>query len=369
MSGPSVSVFEQRVAALFDKSAGVMVNSGSSANLLALAALEMPPDSEVVTPALTFGTTVSPIVQLGLRPAFVDVEFDTYNIDASAIEDMIGPKTRALLVPNLIGNLPDWPAIAKIAQRHSLPVIEDSADTIGARINGRPSGAYSQISTTSFYASHVVTGAGFGGMVCGDDPMLLDRLRLLRGWGRQSSVALESELIEDRFGVELDGMSYDAKFVFSAIGYNLLPSEISAAFGLVQLDRLRGYLDRRIANFRWLQAFFGRWPDWFVLPRQSPEVETGWLAFPLLLTPQAPFTRTELQIAFEKRGVQTRVVFTGNVLRQPAFKSIARREAPGGYPHADAVMARGLLIGCHQGLNEADLEYIAEVFEEVAAGW
>jgi len=369
MNGPSVSMFEKRVADLFGKSAGVMVNSGSSANLLALAALKLPPGSEVITPALTFGTTVSPIVQLRFKPAFVDVESDTYNIDESAIEDMIGPKTRALLVPNLIGNLPDWPAIAKIAQRHDLAVIEDSADTIGARIDGRPSGSYSQTSTTSFYASHVVTGAGFGGMVCADDPALLDRLRLLRGWGRQSSVVSESELIEDRFGVDLDGISYDAKFVFSAIGYNFLPSEISAAFGLVQLGRLEEYLVRRIANFRWLHSFFGRWPEWFVLPRQSPEVETGWLAFPLLLTPDAPFTRTGLQIAFERRGIQTRVVFTGNVLRQPAFRGIDRREAPGGYPNADAVMARGLLIGCHQGMTSDDLEYIGGVFEELASGW
>ena len=369
MNGPSVSVFEQRVAELFGKRAGLMVNSGSSANLLALAALEMPPGSEVVTPALTFGTTISPIVQLGLKPAFVDVESDTYNIDVSAVEDMLGPKTRALLVPNLIGNLPDWPAILKIAQRHDLVVIEDSADTIGARIAGRPSGAFSHISTTSFYASHVVTGAGFGGMVCVDDPPLLDRLRLLRGWGRQSSMASESELIEDRFGVDLDGISYDAKFVFSAMGYNFLPSEVSAAFGLVQLDRLQGYLLRRIANFRWLLSFFGRWPDWFVLPRQSSEVETGWLAFPLLITPDAPFTRTDLQIALEQRGIQTRVVFTGNVLRQPAFRGIDRREAPGGYPNADAVMARGLLIGCHQGMSSDDLEYIAGVFEDLAAGW
>ncbi|MEX2624582.1 MAG: aminotransferase class I/II-fold pyridoxal phosphate-dependent enzyme [Acidimicrobiia bacterium] len=369
MTGPSVAAFEARVAELFGKSRGIMVNSGSSANLLALASLGLPAGSEVVTPALTFGTTVSPIVQLGLRPAFVDVEEDTFNIDASGIEELIGPATKVLMVPNLIGNLPDWPAISKIAGAHDLTVIEDSADTIGARINGEPSGKASHLATTSFYASHVVTGAGFGGMVCVDDAALLERLFLLRGWGRNSSVLSESERIEDRFGVELDGISYDAKFVFSALGYNFLPSEISAAFGLVQLGRLDQYLARRVDNFRWLHDFFGQWPDWFVLPRQRPEVETGWLAFPLLLKTETPFTRTELQIAFEKRGVQTRVVFTGNVLRQPAFRDVDRRESGRGYPNADAVMARGMLIGCHQGMTTEDLEYIGEVFQDLASGW
>ncbi|MBI5120491.1 MAG: aminotransferase class I/II-fold pyridoxal phosphate-dependent enzyme [Rhodospirillales bacterium] len=366
MTGPKVAEFENKIAALFGKKFGLMVNSGSSANLLAFAALDLPKGSEVITPALTFATTVSPLLQLGLVPVFCDVEPDSYVVDTKRIEALIGPKTRALMIPNLIGNLPDWVEIRRIADRNGLYVIEDSCDTLGATVSGRPTGALADISVTSFYASHVVTAAGFGGMVTMNDEILARRATLLRGWGRSSSLMGESESIDARFNAEVDGIPYDSKFIFEGVGYNFLPSEIGAAFGLAQLAKLEGFIQQREANFKTLLDFFAKFEGWFILPAQRAEVRTGWLAFPLIVRPEAPFTRRDLQIHFEKRDIQTRTVFTGNILRQPGFKNIPHRADPKGLANADRVMQGGILIGCHQGLDAKALAYVQESFLALA---
>lgn len=366
MDGPAVKEFEGRVAATFGKPFGLMVNSGSSANMLAVASLRLQRGAEVITPALTFSTTVAPLVQLGLVPAFVDVEPDTYVIDADRVEAMIGPATRAMMIPNLIGNLADWGRLRAIADRHGLPLVEDSADTLGGLYRGQPTGRLSDVSTTSFYASHVMTGAGFGGMACFTDEATYRTAKQMRGWGRSSSLVGESERIEDRFNVRVDGIEYDSKFVFGDIGYNFLPSEISAAFGLVQLGRLADYGARRDRNFRALRGFFAGYEEWFVLPRPQAESRSHWLALPLIVRRQAPFSRRDLQIHFEESGVQTRTVFTGNILRQPGFAGIPHRADPAGYANADAVMEGGILLGCHQGMDPAQLEYVCDVFRAFA---
>ncbi|MDK9720181.1 MAG: aminotransferase class I/II-fold pyridoxal phosphate-dependent enzyme [Rhodospirillales bacterium] len=366
MTGPKVAEFENKIAALFGKKFGLMVNSGSSANLLAFAALDLPKGSEVITPALTFATTVSPLLQLGLVPVFCDVEPDSYVVDTKRIEALIGPKTKALMIPNLIGNLPDWVEIRRIADKNGLYVIEDSCDTLGATVSSRPTGALADISVTSFYASHVVTAAGFGGMVTMNDEILARRATLLRGWGRSSSLMGESESIETRFNAEIDGIPYDSKFIFEGVGYNFLPSEIGAAFGLAQLAKLEGFIQQREANFKTLLNFFTKFEGWFILPAQRAEVRTGWLAFPLIVRPEAPFTRRDLQIHFEKKDIQTRTVFTGNILRQPGFKNIPHRADPKGLANADRVMQGGILIGCHQGLDAKALAYVQESFLALA---
>lgn len=365
--GDHVRRFEAGVAKLFSKKHGVMVNSGSSANYLAVELLGLPAGAEVITPTLTFATTVAPIVKAGLIPAFVDVEPDTFNIDVGQIEAMISPKTRAMFIPSLIGNLPDWDAIADIAKRHNLLVVEDSADTLGATQRGSSTGQRSDISTTSFYGSHVINCAGNGGMVCVNRDDWAEEVKLLRSWGRSSSLFTDSEAVESRFNVELEGIPYDAKFVFDRIGYNLEPSEMGAAFGLVQLDRLQGNIEARVANFEAQRAFFADYDRWFTLPRQAADSRTGWLAFPLILRDEAPFSRRELQIYLEKAGIQTRTVFTGNILRQPGFKNIVRRETAGGYPNADRVMRSGMLIACHQGLSAEQLDYVHAQFRRFAA--
>jgi CDP-4-dehydro-6-deoxyglucose reductase, E1 len=361
--GKNVREMESRVAELFAKKIGIMVNSGSSANYLAIEILNLPEGSEVITPALTFSTTVAPLVRNNLVPVFIDVEPDTYNIDAEQVEAMITPKTKAMMIPNLLGNLPNWEKLNAIAKKHNLITIEDSADTLGATIGGEAAGRLVDISTTSFYGSHVVNCAGNGGMLCVNDKKLCDRAILLRSWGRSSSLFVESEAIENRFNVDVDGIQYDAKFVFEALGYNLEPSEMGAAFGLVQLDKLQANIDTRTRFFNEHLDFFKKYEEWFILPRQLDASRTGWLAFPVIVRDDAPFTRTELQIFLENRNIQTRTVFTGNILRQPGFKNIKHRAAPAGFENSDRVMRGGMLLGCHHGLTK---EMMAHMHESLA---
>ncbi len=364
--GDRVRQMERRVADLFAKAHGIMVNSGSSALQLAVELLRLPAGSEVITPALTFSTTVAPLVRTGLIPSFVDVESDTFNIDVEQIEAAITPNTRAMAIPSLIGNLPDWDRIAQIAAAHDLRIIEDSADTLGATLRGKSTGARSDISTTSFYGSHVVNCAGNGGMLCVNDDAWNTEARLLRSWGRSSSLFVDSEAVENRFSVEVGGIPYDAKFVFERIGYNIEPSEMGAAFGLVQLDKLDGNVATRERNFAKQLKFFSDYEEWVTLPRQLPESRTGWLAFPMIIRDDAPFTRRELQIYLERRNIQTRTIFTGNILRQPGFANIPCKRNAAGYPNADGVMRGGMLLGCHHGLNDKQLDYVHQTFDEFA---
>jgi CDP-6-deoxy-D-xylo-4-hexulose-3-dehydrase len=362
--GKNVREMEQRVAALYNKKYGIGVNSGSSALYLAADLMNYEPGAEIITPALTFSTTVAPIVKKGWLPAFVDVEEGTYNLDANKVEEMITPKTKAMIIPNLIGNLPNWAQLREIANKHNLFVLEDSADTIGAEIGGASSGRYTDMSTTSFYGSHIINCAGNGGMLCVNSEAHYDRGRLLRSWGRSSSLFVESEKIENRFNVEVDGIPYDAKFVFEEPGYNIEPSELGAAFGLVQLDKLNKNIDTRTVNYSKMREFFTQYEEFFVLPKQLPESRTGWLAFATTLRQTAPFIRRDLQIFLEKRNIQTRTVFTGNILRQPGFKNVAHKAAKNGYPEADKVMRGGMLLACHHGLSEAQISHVMESVTE-----
>ncbi|MEK7085322.1 MAG: aminotransferase class I/II-fold pyridoxal phosphate-dependent enzyme, partial [Patescibacteria group bacterium] len=239
--GKRTREFEKKIADLFGKKYGVMVNSGSSANLLAFDLLNLPKGAEVITPMLTFATTVSPIIMRGLTPVFVDVEEGTYVANVAQVERAITKRTRALMIPSLIGNVPNLKQLAAIAKKHNLFLVEDSCDTLGASFQGKPTGTYSHISTTSFYGSHIINGAGGGGMILVNNPEWAERLVVLRGWGRSSSLfgeKTESEDLGKRFRTRLAGIPYDAKFIFSEMGYNFLPLEISSAFALEQLKKL-----------------------------------------------------------------------------------------------------------------------------------
>lgn len=360
--GKHTREMEDRVAKLYAKNYGIMVNSGSSALYLAADLMDFEEGSEIITPALTFSTTVAPQVKKGWVPAFVDVEEGTYNIDASKVEEMITSKTKAMIIPNLMGNLPDWKVLREIADKHNLFVLEDSADTLGAEIGGSSSGRFTDMSTTSFYGSHIINCAGNGGMLCVNNEAFYDRGRLLRSWGRSSSLFVESEKIENRFNVEVDGIPYDAKFVFEEPGYNIEPSEMGAAFGLVQLNDLANNIDARTNNYNKMRQFFEQYEEYFILPKQLPDSRTGWLAFAVTVKDNAPFIRRDLQIFLEKRNIQTRTVFTGNILRQPGFKNVASKTAATGYPESDKVMKGGMLLACHHGLNE---EQIAHVMDSI----
>tara|TARA_B100000780_G_scaffold130691_1_gene91633 strand:- start:2085 stop:3299 length:1215 start_codon:yes stop_codon:yes gene_type:complete len=357
--------FEKKIASLFDKKESIYVNSGSSALYIGIEAFNFNQGAEVITPALTFGTTVGCLLKNSLVPVFVDVEPLTYCIDVSSIEKVITDKTVAILAPNLMGNLCDWPKIREIADKHNLIVIEDSADTLGATINGKNSGYYSDMSITSFYGSHIINCAGNGGALALNDKKIIEKAKLLRSWGRSSSLYDEkSESIENRFNVDLDGIEYDAKFVFETSGYNLEGSEVGAAFGLAQLEKLKDNIITRQKNFKLQSNFFKKHNKFFYNPQETKNVDTAWLAFPVLIKEDAPFTRKELQIYLEKRNIQTRVVFTGNILRQPMMKNQIYKVLDDGYPNSDSIMRRGMLLPVHHGLTSQMIQRLHSTIDQ-----
>ncbi len=355
--------FEKNVAKAFGKKFGVMVNSGSSANFLAIELLNLPKGSEVITPLLTFSTTVAPIIQHGLIPVFADVDPGKYTINIDQIEKLITKKTKAIMIPLLLGNVPDMERLRQIAKKHKLFSIEDSCDTLGATFNGKPTGVHSDITTTSFFGSHIITAGGNGGMIMVNNLEWRNKLKMLRGWGRSSALFAESENIGKRFKTRIDGIPYDAKFLFEEMGYNFLPNEMSSAFGNAQLEKLSKFRKIREYNFKYLINFFKKYEEFFILPKQDKKVSTQWLAFPLTIRTSAPFSRLELVKYLEAENIQTRPIFTGNILKHPGFKNISHRIISGGCPVTDEVTEGGFVIGCHHGLEEKHLERIEEVFK------
>ena len=363
IDGENVKKLEKNVSKMFGKKYGLMVNSGSSANLLGLSSFNFKKGSEVITPNLTFSTTVAPIYQLGLIPHFIGVEENKFVADTSQIEKCINNKTVAIMIPNLLGNIADWKRINSIAKKHKLKIIEDSADTIGYTVDKKNTGKYSDVTTNSFYASHIINGAGTGGIVCFNDYKLYEKAKLLRGWGRSSATFNESESQEKRFKVKVSGIDYDAKYIFSELGYNFLPSEISAAFALEQLKKLRNNIKIRNRNFKKLKQFFENYKHFFKLPEQYKNVITPWLAFPLVIKKNKFFNRKELQIYFETNNIQTRTIFTGNILKQPVMKNKIYKYNPRCNEVANDVMKNGILLGCHQGLTLNDVDMICSKFK------
>ena len=359
------SKFEKKISSLFDKKYGLYVNSGSSALYIGMEASNFPEGGEVITPALTFSTTIGCIVKSKLIPVFIDVGFNDYCIDVQAIEKNITSKTVAIVAPNLMGNICNWEKISEIAKKHNLKVIEDSADTIGGTLNGKLSGSYCDWTITSFYGSHIINCAGNGGMLCMNDEKMINDAKLLRSWGRSSSIFDEkSEAIENRFNVEVDGIPYDAKFIFEKIGYNLEGSEIGAAFGLAQLDDLDDNIRIRQKNFQKQTNFFNNYKDFIVTPKQTKNSESALLAYPIIINEESPFSRRDFQIYLEKRNIQTRTVFSGNITRQPGFKNIEMKVSSDGLNNADNIMKGGVLLACHHGLTNEMLSHMHEVCEE-----
>jgi CDP-6-deoxy-D-xylo-4-hexulose-3-dehydrase len=342
--GPRSIEFEEKIAKRFGKKYGVFVNSGSSACLLALAALDLPKGCKIITPACTFSTTLAPIIQLGFKPVFVDVGLLTYVPTIEDIIDAIDNEVKAIMVPNLIGNKPDWKKLRSELQRigrEDIIVIEDSADTI----------TYTEetdVATTSFYASHVITAGGTGGMVMFNDKKHVDRALQYRDWGRMGD---NSEIMDDRFNHSVDGIPYDHKFLYSVLGYNFKCSEMSAAFGLVQLERFKKFEDIRRANFeRYLENL--KDVSEIVLPDDS--IKPNWLAIPLQTE-----KRLELLTFLENNNIQTRVTFAGNVTRHPIYREYLQP-----FDNSDTIMKNGFLLGAHHGMNVDDVDYVCDKIKE-----
>ena len=345
--GPRSIEFEEKIAKRFGKKYGVFVNSGSSACLLAIAALGLPKGSKIITPACTFSTTLAPIIQLGYEPVFCDVELTSYVPSVQSILDLITEDVKAIMVPNLIGNKPDWVGLQeglRLIGRTDIYVIEDSADTI----------TYTEetdVSTTSFYASHIITAGGTGGMVMFNNKEHVERALQYRDWGRLGD---NSEIMDDRFNHKVDGIPYDHKFLYGVLGYNMKCSEMSAAFGLVQLERFEDYKHKRRTNFeRYLENL--KDVKELILPDDS--VEPNWLAIPLQTE-----RRLELLTFLEENNIQTRVTFAGNVTRHPIY-----REYLQDFENADAIMKNGFLLGAHHGMTVEDVDYVCDKIKEFFA--
>ena len=364
MDGKQVHELEKKVANLFRKDYGLMTNSGSSANLLGVQGLQLPEQSKVITPALTFSTTVAPLVQSNLIPLFIDVELDTLQINTEILKEIPLEGVSAICVPNLIGNIANWEEIYSFAKENNLKIIEDSADTIGYDYQTDLTD-WSDVSTTSFYASHVVTGSGFGGMTTFKDKDHFEYAKSLRGWGRRSSRYGETEDYNRRFDCKIGGYDYDAKYLFDDLGYNFMPSEISAAFALVQLDNLENNLQGRANNFKTLADSFSQSSN-FEIFKTYENVFTGWLAFPMLLTNKLKGKRKEFQIFLEQAGIQTRTIFTGNILKQPVAKKFSW-DSYGTFDVSDEIMQNGIMLGCHNQMNSEKMVYMQQkVFEAEA---
>lgn len=342
--GPKSIEFEERVAKHFGKKYGVFVNSGSSACLLALASLLLPKGTKVVTPACTFSTTLAPIIQLGLVPVFVDVDLNTYVANVDEVLSVITDDVKVLMLPNLIGNKPDWKKIKEglIAMgREDIILIEDSADTV----THTPE---TDIATTSFYASHVITAGGAGGMVMFNEEKYRNTCLQFRDWGR---IGDNSEVMSDRFNHSVDGIPYDYKFLYGVLGYNMKSSEMNAAFGLVQLDRFsefekirRDNIERYLENLKDVEEI--------LLPDDS--IKPNWLAIPLQTE-----KRYELLHFLEDNNIQTRVTFAGNVTRHPIY-----REYLHPFQNSDTIMKNGFLLGAHHGMTIEDVDYVCDKIKE-----
>ena len=360
--GPSVVKFENSIAKYFSKKYGLMVNSGSSAIMLAIKVLGLKKGDEVITPCLNFGTAISSLMHYGVLPVFVDIEISSLQINIQQIQKKITKKTKALMIPNLIGNIPDWRKIYKIAKKNNLKIIEDSADTLGAKILNKSTGRYSDVSITSFYGSHVISCAGNGGMFLTNNQKYFEKAKVLRSWGRMSTLIQDSENIKKRLNIKLKSVEYDKKFVFSESGYNFEPSEIGAAFGLEQLKKFKKFSDQRNKNFFLHKKFFKKLNHYFITPEVLDGVYTNFLAYPIIIKNNSGIKRKEFQIFLEKNNIQTRPIFSGNILRHPAFsKLISKKNKLSLFPNSDYIMKNGLLIGCHQGLNLKNINYIHNI--------
>ena len=364
--GRFVSEFEQRVAGYMGKQHGVMVNSGSSALLIAMRLLDLPAGSEVITPALTFSSDVASIYQAGCKPVFVDVGLSDYQILVDRVEDVITPNTRAMLVPDLIGGICDWDRLRDIADRRGLMLVHDSADTLGGSLRGCKTATRADISITSFSIYHIITALGNGGMVFFDDVQYLDRALSLRAWGRSSEKYMFGTKVEEsdgRFLEPLDGVDYDSLFIFEDLAYGFIPNEAGAAFGLGQMDRIDELWALRNERFQRYYSFFKPYGNQFIVPTTLPETETTWICFPLQINPATGWKRQALQIHLEDSGVFSRVIFSGNITRHPMLRGREYRVHPAGLANCDQIMEHGIMLPCHPTMTDEDCAYVEQVLE------
>jgi CDP-6-deoxy-D-xylo-4-hexulose-3-dehydrase len=369
--------FEADFAEYLGVSNALLVNSGSSANLVALTTLTSPklgdrrlkPGDEVVTVAAAFPTTVAPILQNNLVPVFVDVNLGDYTADPDQLRDAIGPKTRAIMMAHKLGVPFDLDVVADLAKKHDLWVVEDNCDALGSRYRGRLTGTFGHLATMSFYPAHHIT-MGEGGCVVTNDDQLGRISRSFRDWGRDCYCAGgENNTCGTRFSQQFGTLphGYDHKYVYSHIGYNLKVTDMQAAIGCAQLEKLDGFIAARRANFDRLMDALRPYEDRLVLPRATAHSEPSWFGFVITVRENAGFTRADIVRFLEANRVETRSLFAGNLLRHPAFQAIPHRIVRD-LVNTDTVMNNTFFVGVYPGLDSARLDYMAAVFTRFMSG-
>jgi CDP-6-deoxy-D-xylo-4-hexulose-3-dehydrase len=374
-TGRFADAFERRFAKVFGRRHCILVNSGSSANLTAFSALTSPklgnrrvkPGDEVITVATGFPTTVNPIIQQRAVPVFLDVHVPTYNIDVTHLEDALSDRTRAVMIAHTLGNPFDLATISAFCEEHDLWLVEDCCDAVGATYDGHHVGFFGDLATTSFYPAHHIT-MGEGGAVITNKGKLKVLVESFRDWGRDCWCEPGKEntcgkRFDQQFGDLPHG--YDHKYVYSHIGYNLKLTDMQAAVGLAQLDKLDGFIAKRRENFRRLSEGLASLEEFFIFPEATPNSEPSWFGFPLAVRAEAPIRRNAVVAHLESRGIATRLLFAGNLLRQPAYRDIEHRVV-GTLHNADFVMDNVFWIGVYPGLSEAHVDYVIDVLSEVA---
>ena len=365
-AGRFTKEFETELAKHLELEYAMLVNSGSSANLLALTALtshllgdrRLRPGDEVITVAAGFPTTVNPIIQNGMIPVFVDIEVGTYNIRPENVKAAIGPKTRAIFLAHTLGNPYDLDAISEIAQQHELFLVEDCCDALGSTYKSRKVGTYGQVSTFSFYPAHHIT-LGEGGAIATDDDNIARAVKSLRDWGRDCYCNLgENNRCGKRFSDQYGNLpyGYDHKYVYSHIGYNLKATDMQAAIGVEQLKKLPDFCARRRKNFSMWQEGFLKWSDLFILPQATDGADPAWFAYPIAVRRNAGFSRTELTLYLDENRIETRNLFGGNLLRQPAYQDIPHRVS-GSLENSDTIMNNTFFLGTYPGLSNEMIDY------------
>jgi CDP-4-dehydro-6-deoxyglucose reductase, E1 len=375
-SGRFASQFEKELARYLGIRSAILVNSGSSANLLALSCLTSPklgdrrlrPGDEVITAAAGFPTTVNAIVQNGLIPVFVDIQVPTYNIDVTRLEEAVSGRTRAVMLAHTLGNPFDISAVQDFVERHNLWLIEDCCDAMGSTYNGRKVGTFGHLATTSFYAAHHIT-TGEGGCVFTDHPLLKTLVESFRDWGRDCWCETgKANTCGKRFEWQLGGLpcGYDHKYIYSHIGYNLKMTDMQAAIGIMQMEKLPQFVESRKGNFRALREGLRHLQEFFILPDATPGSDPSWFGFPIAVRRGAPFSRADVVRYLESVQIATRHLFGGNLVRQPAYRDVPYRIA-GMLDNTDFVMDQLFWIGLYPGITPPMLEYMLEMLHAMPA--
>lgn len=376
-AGRFAAAFERQLASYLGVRRAVVCNSGSSANLLAVSALTSPklgerrlrPGDEVITVAAGFPTTVTPIVQNGMIPVFVDIELGTYNVDVRCLEEAVGKSSRAVILAHTLGNPFDVEAVMEVVKRHDLWLIEDNCDALGSKYKGRLTGGFGDLAALSFYPAHHIT-MGEGGCVVTDSEELRNLVRSFRDWGRDCWCDPgQSDSCRKRFEWKLGDLpeGYDHKYTYSHLGYNLKVTDMQAAVGVAQLQKLPRFIERRKQNWSVLHSGLQPLAEYLLLPQPQTDSDPSWFGFPITVRQEAPFTRNELTRFLESRKIETRLLFGGNLIRQPVFKDVDYRVV-GDLRNTDVVMNQTFWIGVYPGLSGEMLEFVIETIREFCLG-